>query len=26
MISGTSKATNFKLGGYIHRFHANKSL
>jgi len=25
MISGTGKATNFKLGGYIHRVHPNKS-
>ena len=25
IISGTVKATNFKLGGYIHRVHANKS-
>jgi len=26
IISGTDKATNFKLGRYIRRFHANKSL
>ena len=25
IISGTGKATNFKLGRYIHRVHANKS-
>jgi len=25
IISGTGKATNFKLGGYIQRVHANKS-
>jgi len=25
IISGTCKTTNFKLGGYIHRVHANKS-
>ena len=25
IISGTGKATNFKLGGCIHRVHANKS-
>jgi len=25
IISGTGKATNFKLGRYIHRDHANKS-
>jgi len=25
IISGTGKATNFKLGTYIHRVHANKS-
>ena len=25
IISGTGKATNFKLGGYIHSVHANKS-
>jgi len=26
IISGKGKATNFKLGRYIHRVHANKSL
>jgi len=26
IISGTGKATNFKLGGYIYRVYANKSL
>jgi len=25
IISGTGKVTNFKLGRYIHRVHANKS-
>ena len=25
IISGMGKATNFKLGSYIHRVHANKS-
>jgi len=26
IISGTSKATDFKFGRYIHRLHPNKSL
>ena len=26
IISGAGKATNFKLGGYIHRVRANKTL